>query len=82
LNECNKFGSKNIITDEILHDYADDCRRDENKCGEKGIYFEQEPNINIKILKHKILSNGPFILSITLSISSLILYAKILQKTI
>jgi hypothetical protein len=82
LIKCNKFGHKHIVTDEIIYDYADSCRTDENKCGEKGIYFEQEQNINMKILKHKILSNGPFIMLITFSVASIILSANNLVKTI
>ena len=73
LNKCNKFGSKNIITDEIRNDYADSCRTDEKKCGEKGIYFEEEQNINMKILKHKIISTSPYITIITLVILNVVL---------
>jgi len=76
LNKCNKFGSKNIITDEILHDYADSCRNDENKCGEKGAYFEEEPNINLKILKHKIISTSPYVSLIMLIIVNVVLTVK------
>lgn len=76
LNKCNKFGSKNIITDEITHDYADSCRTDENKCGEKGVYFEQETNINLKILKHKIISTSPYVALITLVILNVVLSVK------
>ena len=36
LSKCNQFGSKDIITDKITQDYADSCRSDESKCGEKG----------------------------------------------
>lgn len=73
LNKCNKFGSKNIITDEIRNDYADSCRSDESKCGDKGAYFEEEPNINLKILKHKIISTSPYITIITLVILNAVL---------
>jgi hypothetical protein len=59
LNKCEKFGEKNIITDEITYKYADSCRSDDSKCGNEGIYFEEEPNIDLKILKHSIVSNFP-----------------------
>jgi len=73
LNKCNKFGRKNIITDEILHDYADSCRSDESRCGEKGAYFEEETNINLKILKHKLISTSPYLALITLVILNVVL---------
>ena len=61
LTRCTKFGDKNILTDEITYDFADSCRNDETKCGKEGKYFEQEKNINLKILKHKIISNIPLL---------------------
>jgi hypothetical protein len=59
LNKCNKFGTKDIITDEIIYDYADSSRNDDSKCGKEGKYFEAEPNINMKILKYSICKNIP-----------------------
>ena len=67
LNTCDKFGNKNIITDKITYDFADQCRNDESKCGKEGKHFEEEPNINMKILKYSIFKNIPsgiFILTI------------------
>lgn len=58
-NRCDKFGEKDIISDEISYKYADSCRDDENKCGLEGKEFIEEKNINLKILKHKIISNIP-----------------------
>lgn len=58
LNKCHKFGEKNIITDEITYQYADSCRLDESKCGKEGLYFEEEKNIELKILKHNIVSKS------------------------
>jgi len=60
LNKCNKFGDKNIVTDKITYDFADQCRNDESKCGNQGKYFVKEPNINMKILKYSILKNMPY----------------------
>ena len=57
LNRCEKFGSKDIITDEITYDFVDSCRDDESRCGKNGKYFEEEKNIDWKIIKHKITSN-------------------------
>jgi len=59
LSRCEKFGDKNIITDEITYLYADNCRNDESKCGKIGKYYEKEIYIEIKILNHVILSNMP-----------------------
>lgn len=61
---CEKFGNKNIITDEITYDYADLCRKYDDKCGEKGKYFKQEPYIGLKIFKHTVVSNIPVVLFI------------------
>jgi len=58
--KCEKFGEKNIISDKITYDYADLCRKDETKCGVEGKYFEQEKNIDLKIIKHKFISNMPY----------------------
>lgn len=51
LSTCAKFGEKNIVTNEINHAYAASCRRDENKCGEKGVFFEKDSPLGI-FLKH------------------------------
>ena len=58
LSKCHKFGEKNIITDEITFNYADLCRNDEAKCGKDGTYFQEEKNIRLKLLKHKIINNA------------------------
>ncbi len=60
LNNCDKFGTKNIVTDEIIYDFADLCRNDESKCGKEGRYFVEEPNINMKILKYSLIKNTPY----------------------
>lgn len=55
--KCEKFGTKDLVTDKISYSYADSNRHDENICGKNGKYFEEENNINLKILKHQILNN-------------------------
>lgn len=78
-NDCKKFGEKNIISNKIEFESADSCRRDESKCGVNGKYFEEEKNINLKVLKHKIISGLPNTLLISLIIitfASIILDAK------
>ena len=68
LNKCNKFGVKNIINDEINYDYADSCRNDENKCGMKGKYFEEETNPNMKMLKYNLTNYKSYPLLLTVII--------------
>jgi hypothetical protein len=78
-NKCDKFGHKNVITNEITTDFADMCRRDENKCGNNGKYFEPEKNIELKIVTHQIISRLPNIVSVSLIVLTIILkiYVKI-----
>lgn len=61
LSQCGKFGEKDINTGQISFDYANVCRRDEEKCGKQGKYFEEESNLNLKLLKNKIIGNIPFL---------------------
>ena len=63
-NICEKFGTKNIITDKITYDYADLCRQSDDKCGQEGKYFEKAPYIKLKIMKHAIISHIPLALFI------------------
>jgi hypothetical protein len=53
-NKCEKFGEKDVVTDKIVFDYADSCRRNENKCGNEGKYFVKEPRVVLKKLKHRV----------------------------
>ena len=64
LSKCTKFGGKDIHTGIILYDYADSVRRDETKCGTKGIYFQRDTNVCFKKILHSIQSNLWFILCI------------------
>lgn len=68
LSKCNKFGEKNIITNEIRYDSADWCRKDEEKCGLEGKCFERETdtNLRIKSIKNKISENSTGILLLSL----------------
>jgi len=73
LSKCEKFGEKNILTDEITYDYADSCRREESKCGKEGVFFEEEKNVEIKVFKHKMIVNLPYSLPIFLLVINLII---------
>lgn len=63
LSHCQKFGTKNIVSDKIHYEYADNCRRDESKCGKEGRYFEPEPNLSWKIGKHYTIANWRILLA-------------------
>jgi len=62
LSKCEKFGTKNILTDKITYEFADLCRDDDNKCGTEGKYFEKEKLIELKIVKHKVIQTSPYFL--------------------
>jgi hypothetical protein len=57
LSLCEKFGEKNIITDNITYEYADVCRNNESKCGKEGRFFEEQPNTGVKMAMHFIVKN-------------------------
>jgi len=59
MGQCDKFYKEVNVTNRIQLDYADLCRKNEDKCGVLGKYFEQEKNLNFKILKHNIIYNFP-----------------------
>lgn len=65
ISNCNKFADKDLQTDEIVFNYADNCRSDENKCGIEGMYFEKEPNLQRKIFLHNFLFSMPYAIQIS-----------------
>lgn len=65
ISKCNKFGDKDLKTDEIILNYVDNCRSDENKCGKEGKYFEVEPNLQRKIFLHNFLFSTPYAIQIS-----------------
>jgi len=46
LARCKKFGYKDIVSGEIMFDYAISSRKDENKCGSFGKKFEYKIGTN------------------------------------
>ena len=74
-NRCSKFGEKDMITDEIKYDVVESCRRDEKKCGEKGEYFEEEPNLMLKMTMHRLSSLSPYFFIMFLFLLPVILSA-------
>jgi hypothetical protein len=73
ISRCEKFGEKNIITDEIKYDYVDDCRKNESKCGFEGKYFEEEKDIDFKRFNHYLRSKLPIIFPTIILFSIIIL---------
>jgi hypothetical protein len=75
LSRCDKFGEKNIITDEIKYDFADYCRNDEKKCGIEGRYFIKETDLNLRIndIKTQLNENSTVILLISVGLLYLIM---------
>ena len=60
--KCVKFGNKDIYTGDIHYDYVSECRLNKGKCGLEGKFFEAEPNIFDKKLKHFVERYLPFFL--------------------
>ena len=51
-----KFGIKDIVTDSVIFEDARDCRHDEKKCGYNGLYFEEVPNPQLKMMEVSIIN--------------------------
>ena len=80
LSKCEKFGNKDIVTNEITYDFANSCRNDESLCGKQGKYFELEKNIEMKTLKYVILRNISNIIMTTIISAYFILQMYIIIK--
>jgi len=80
LSKCEKFGEKNIISNEIKYSYVEQCRNDELKCGKDGKYFEEDQYAHLKILQYKISNNIPIIISISIVVYSVINIFEIFLK--
>jgi hypothetical protein len=61
---------KDIITHDIYYDYADLCRRDEDKCGRNGKFFTIEENLPAKMITHFMVKNLPYALAILVTVGS------------
>ena len=42
--KCKKFGRMDLVSGEIKYDYASLCRNFDDKCGEKGFFYEEKTN--------------------------------------
>ena len=78
LGKCEYFGTKNIETGIINTDYASSCRQDEEKCGVNGKYFEEDVNVELKILLHNIIKTLPY--SLCFLIFFISIYIEILKQ--
>jgi hypothetical protein len=58
---CKKFSKK-------YEEFADTCRIDPSKCGKDGKYFEKEPHLYTKMIKHHLLYVAPFWASLTVTV--------------
>lgn len=58
-SRCEKFGTKDIRTDIVTYEFADLSRKDENRCGLQGKYFEEETNIQFKMFVFYIIKYVP-----------------------
>lgn len=68
-SKCEYFGTKNIHTDIITYDYADLCRKYDDKCSLEGKYFKEDKNINLRFFLHNsVLPNKLLVLFLTLYI--------------
>jgi hypothetical protein len=72
LSRCEKFGEKDIITDELKYDYVDSCRKDESKCGHLGKFHEKDENTDLKYIYYAILANLPIGIITVLTFVSII----------
>jgi hypothetical protein len=77
MNRCSKFGEKNMISDEIKYDFVESCRKDEKKCGEKGEYFEEEPNLVLKLTMHRLAYLTPYFFTVCLFLLPVFLTAQL-----
>jgi hypothetical protein len=78
--ECRKFGVTDIITGEITYQSALDVRKDEKKCSEEAIHFE-ENNLKIITVPYYYLKDN-FLLTIPLAYLSFNLYLVYLACTL
>jgi len=74
ISKCNKFADKDLKTDELIFNYADNCRSDESKCGKDGKYFEVEPNLQRKIFTHTIIHYTPSLLVISIYVYTFFIF--------
>jgi hypothetical protein len=70
---CKKFSKK-------YDEFAGICRIDELKCGKEGKYFEKEPHLYTKMIKHQLIYLAPFWASLTVTVVCLFPLVDLLYK--
>jgi hypothetical protein len=63
-NKCAKFGEKDIVTGIITYEFAEQCRKDESKCGLVGKYFVEDQHIQSKLWLHALVSKSYYLFPI------------------
>ena len=77
---CNLFGEKDIVTGEIEYHTARESRRHETKCGERGVFFQEEPNVRWKVIRDYIDKNHAYLFLCLMIPSLLIINIVSMQK--
>ena len=62
--ECRKFGDTDIITGKVTYEYARSMRRDEKKCGDNAIHFEENHFKIVTVPYYFLKDNWPIFLSV------------------
>lgn len=78
--KCEKIGEQNIMTGHIQYDTVINTRNDQYKCGIEGKFFEKEPNLNGKRIKHYVLSRYPIFLVASFYLFLFYYYLRILYN--
>lgn len=65
--ECGKFGDTNIITGKVTYEYARSMRRDEKKCGDKAIHFEENQFKIVTVPYYFLKDSWPIIFSVSIT---------------
>jgi hypothetical protein len=78
-SKCKKFGKANLVSGEIIYDFADSCREIESKCGQNGTHYIFDEFHKAKKDMRKILPLLKYG-SILLSPVILILFANALKR--
>ena len=67
--ECSRFGTVDLVTGKESYEYASSVRRDENKCGESGKYFEKNNFKFITVPYYFLLDFWPILVTLAFSIT-------------
>jgi hypothetical protein len=74
-NKCSKFGEVNLITGKHNYEMAVNVRKDKNKCGEDGVFYEKNNFKFITIPYYFLLDNAQYILLLSYGFLPIILWS-------